>query len=88
MVGDIEVIVHFDDVPERDITTVDDIRVTTPVRTLIDLAPELPRRELERITQDMLDRALFTVEEALARLAEPDMDGRPGAELLRAVLRP
>lgn len=41
-VGGVPVIVHHADLPESDITTVHGIRCTTPVRTLIDLAPELP----------------------------------------------
>jgi hypothetical protein len=36
--------------------------------------------------QDCLRRRLFTVEEALARLAQPDMLTRPGAKLLRQAL--
>ena len=84
--GGQEVIVHYDDVPETDITTVDGIRVTTPLRTVIDIAPDVEPELLERIVQDCLRRALFTVEDAHARLAEPDMRSRPGALLLRRVL--
>lgn len=85
--GGTEVIVHYDDVPESDLTTLDGIRVTTPLRTVIDLAPELPADDLRRMVQDSLDRGLFTVEEAERRLAEPDMRSRRGAELVREVLR-
>lgn len=45
------------------IATVDGIRCTTPVRTPVDLAPELERSEFERVVHDTLDRRLFTVEE-------------------------
>ena len=38
--GGQDVIVHYDDVPESDITTVDGIRCTTALRTVIDLAPD------------------------------------------------
>jgi hypothetical protein len=84
--GDLEVIVHYDDIPESDITTIDGLRVTTALRTVIDLAPELEPAELNRIVHDCLVRRLFTTEEAMARVAKPDMLTRPGARLLRQVL--
>lgn len=85
--GDLEVIVHYDDIPESDITTIGGLRTTTALRTVIDLAPELEPAELKRIVRDCLDRRLFTPEEAMVRVAEPDMLTRPGAKLLRQVLR-
>ena len=42
------VIIHRSPLPEADVTLKDGIRVTTPARTLIDLADVLPRRRLER----------------------------------------
>jgi hypothetical protein len=84
--GDQEVVVHYDDIPETDITTVKGIRCTTPLRTVIDIASDIDAAQLERIVQDCLDRRLFTAEEAWARLAEQDMVRRPGAELLRRAL--
>lgn len=80
------VVVHYDDIPESDITTVRGLRCTTPLRTAIDIAPETSQAELKRIVRDFLDRGLFTVEEALTRLAQPDMASRRGAELLRRAL--
>lgn len=47
--GGQEVIVHYDDVPESDITSIDGIRCTTALRTVIDVAPELDRTELEQM---------------------------------------
>ena len=85
-VGGQPAIFHYDDVPETDITTVDSIRVTTPLRTVIDIAPDVDIEHLRRIVQDCLDRQLFTVDEAMARLAQPDMLERVGAKLLRQVL--
>lgn len=82
----LDVVVHYDDIPESDITTINGIRCTTPLRTVIDLAPELETPELKQIVRDCLDRRLFTVEEAMARVAEPDMLTRPGAKLLRQVV--
>jgi hypothetical protein len=78
--------VHYDDIPEKDLTTVDGIRCTTALRTVIDSAPEVDANNLELMVRDCLDRELFTVEEALARIAEPDMAHRRGAQLLRDFL--
>ena len=86
--GSQEVIVHHDDVPESDLTVVDGIPCTTALRTVIDIAPDTDFAELRRIVQDCLRRRLFTVEQARARLAQPDMLIRPGAHLLRHVLGP
>lgn len=82
----VDLIVHYDDIPETDITTVDGIRCTTPLRTVIDIAPDVDPAHLARMLQDCLDRKLFTVEEALERLAQDDMANRRGAELLRRAL--
>ncbi len=79
-------IVHYDDIPPKDITTVDGIPCTTALRTVIDIAPDIGVAELQRIVHDCLNRRLFTVEEARARLAEQDMLERSGAELLRRAL--
>jgi hypothetical protein len=79
--------VHDEDVPESDITTVDGIRVTTPLRTVIDLAAELDVTELDRMVRFFLDRRLFSIAEAFVRLDQPDMASRPGARTLRAYLR-
>lgn len=81
-----DVIVHYDDVPESDITSIDGIRCTTALRTVIDIAPELDRTELERMVRECLDRRLFTPEEAMERVAKPDMLTRLGARLLRQVV--
>ena len=78
---------HYEDIPEPDITTVDGIRVTTPLRTIIDLAAELDERELDRMVQTCLDRRLFSVAEAFVRLDRPDIASRLGARTLRAYLR-
>ncbi len=82
----IEIIVHYDDVPESDRTTVDGIPCTTALRTIIDIAPDLDAEDLERAVQDALNRGLFSIDEAHARLAQADMRTRPGAVLLRKVL--
>ena len=84
--GDQQVIIHYDDVPQTDLTTVRGIPCTTALRTVIDIAPEVDREHLKRIVDDCLRRKLFSVEEAHARLAQDDMRARPGALLLREVL--
>lgn len=82
-----EVIIHYtDEIPESDITTVRGIPCTTALRTVIDVAPDVDAAHLDRIVQDCLDRRLFTVSEARVRLSQPDMERRPGAELLRRAL--
>jgi len=85
-IGGQPAVFHYDDIPESDIATVHGIRCTTPLRTVIDLAPEVDTAHLHRMVQDCLDRRLFTVEEAQARLAQADMVERAGAKLLRQVL--
>jgi hypothetical protein len=83
-----DIIVHYDDITDSDITSVDGIPCTTPLRTVIDIAPETEAAELERIVRHCLNRRLFSREEAIARTAEPDRLSRPGAQLLRQVLAP
>ncbi len=81
-----DVIVHYDDIPESDITSIRGIRCTTALRTVIDIAPELDRTELEQMVRECLDRRLFTPEEAIERVAKPDMLARVGAKLVRHVV--
>jgi len=78
---------HYRDVPESDITTLDGIRLTTPLRTIIDLAPDVGMDHLEIMVRDCLKRRLFTVEDAFARMRQPDMADDPGAAALWQLLR-
>lgn len=80
------VVVHYDDLPNTDIASVRGIPCTTPLRTVIDLAPELDQGDLDRVVRDCLDRRLFTIDEAAARLDADDMLRRPGALLVRRAL--
>jgi hypothetical protein len=80
------VIVHYEDIPETDVTTVRGIPCTTALRTVIDIAPDVDANHLRRIVHDCLERKLFTIEEALERLAQDDMLTRLGARLLRRAL--
>lgn len=81
------VVIHYDDVPETDVTVVDGIRCTTPLRTVIDLAPEYTADGLREAIRDCLDRGLFTRFEAFERLSRADMRSRPGALTFAEALR-
>ena len=85
-VGGQDVIVHYADIPESDITTIRGLRCTTALRTVIDLAVEIDAPELDLMVRDCLKRRLFTRDDARARIAEPDMATHPGARLLRQAL--
>ena len=82
------VIVHREDVPECDRAEVNGIPCTSPLRTLIDLAPQLTEMDLRLNLANLVDRGLIDVREAWLRIAQPDMVDRPGAQLLRRVLPP
>lgn len=82
-----EVIIHYVDIPPKDITKVDGIPCTTPLRTVIDVAVDTHPDHLLEMIEDCLRRKLFTIAEAEARLAEDDMRTHPGAPLVRAALR-
>ena len=86
--GDQEVIIHREDIPDTDVTTVRCIPCTNALRTVIDIAPDIETPHLDDIVRDCLERGLFTVEAALQRIAQPDMAGRRGADLLRRALPP
>lgn len=85
-IGDIDVIVHYDDYPDEDLTVVKGIPCTTALRTVIDLAVELGPVRLMEMIEECLARELFTLEEARTRLAKADMVDRRGAELVRRAL--
>jgi very-short-patch-repair endonuclease len=57
------------------------LRITAPVRTLVDLAPQLPPRALELAVNEAQVLGLVTPQDLTAALG-----GRPGAARLRAVL--
>lgn len=85
--GGIEVVFHEDAVPDCDRAIVDGIPCTSALRTIIDLAADVEPLQLERMTRDALDRGLFTVDEAEARISQPDIAERPGARFLGELLR-
>jgi very-short-patch-repair endonuclease len=73
------IIVHRSPLPPADVTVRDAIPVTTPARTIVDLADFLPRRRLERL----LDEAAYLRLDLGGLRPVP---GRRGAGLLRQVL--
>jgi hypothetical protein len=80
------VTIYYRHVPEKDFTVVRGVPCTTALRTIIDIAPELPPENLRRAVDDCLRRRLFTVAEALVRTAEEDLVNDVGAILLREEL--
>ena len=67
--------------PPTDVTRHHGIPVTTPARTILDLAEVLEQRRLGRIVHEAEVQRLVTNAELRARL-----DGRPGAATLRAIV--
>ena len=86
VLGGQDVLIHYVDMPELDITTVRGLRCTTGLRTVIDIASGINKAELDVIVRDCLERRLFSRKEAMARIAQPDMRTHPGAQLLRQAL--
>ena len=70
---------------ERDITEIEGIRVTRPVRTMVDLGAVLTPSELEEVLDDGLRRNLIDMPSIWRRLDEFG-DLRPGALRVRALL--
>ena len=77
--------VHRVHLREHDVTTCEDIAVTTPRRTLIDLAAVLSSRDLERALA--IAERLNLLERRDLLSASAQQAGRPGAPLLRTLLQ-
>ena len=69
-----------------DRTRVNGIPLTTPGRTLMDLAPSLPETVLEDALDDVLRRKLAAARPLLARVREARKRGRPGLSVLERLL--
>jgi very-short-patch-repair endonuclease len=69
--------------PEADVTVRHGLRVTTPARTLVDLAATTPPAELERLIEEMQVQGLASPAEILEAIRRGS--GRPGITKLRAV---
>jgi very-short-patch-repair endonuclease len=68
--------------PEEDVTVRHGLRVTTPARTLVDLAASTPPAELERLIEEIQVQRLATPDEILEAIRRGA--GRPGIRKLRA----
>jgi predicted transcriptional regulator of viral defense system len=76
-------IVHRNALSAVDMTTVDAIPVTTPARTIIDLASLVGRDAVEEALDDALRRRLVTIARIRWRLTELARLGRPGVVVVR-----
>lgn len=70
--------------PPDEVTTLDAIPITTPARTILDLAAVAPTRRVEQALARALRDALATPADVLGLIARHPR--RPGAPLLRALL--
>ena len=70
--------------PPRDVVVKHGVRVTTPARTLLDLAAVTPRDLVERLTEEALVQRVVTESEIRATVAQAA--GRPGVRKLREVI--
>jgi very-short-patch-repair endonuclease len=71
--------------PTIDVARVDAIPVTTPTRTILDLAAIAPRDAVEEALDDALRRKLTTPRRLTSRIGE--LGRRPGAALARDLVR-
>ena len=70
--------------PARDVVVKHGLRVTTPARTLLDLAAVAPRDTLERLIEEAQVQRLASTEELLAMAARGT--GRPGVRRFRELV--
>jgi very-short-patch-repair endonuclease len=77
-------LVYRSDLPRADVTVVDAIPVTTPARTLIDVATVCDADVVEEALDDALRRRLVTPARLRWRLR--DLRGRPGTKLIAMLL--
>jgi very-short-patch-repair endonuclease len=75
---------HADPSADPDTTTYKQIPITTPARTLLDLAPTLEPRQLEQALAEALRRRLTRPQALRSLLARHS--GRPGVPALRRLL--
>ena len=73
-------------IDDEDVLRVERLPVTSPVRTIIDLAGVLGTGDLERAIQSARSRGLVTIRAVRARLDDIGTVGRPGAGRLRTLL--
>jgi very-short-patch-repair endonuclease len=81
-----DVIVHWSPLPVADVTAVDGIPVTTPARTLIDIASVVPADVVEEALDDALRRSLVSVPRLRWRIQELGARGRQGIGVIRGLV--
>jgi very-short-patch-repair endonuclease len=72
--------------PSADVTAVDAIPVTTPARTLLDMAAVVSADLVEEALDDALRRKLVSLPRLRWRLTEIGRSGRPGVAVLRSLV--
>ncbi len=72
--------------PATDVTTLDSIPVTTPERTLLDLAGVASSERVEEALDDALRRRLVSVPRLTQLLRRSAVPGRPGVAAFRSLL--
>jgi very-short-patch-repair endonuclease len=68
------------------VTVIEGLRITTPGRTLFDLAGRLHPERVERLVDTCLSRRLTTVRDLAALLDDLQGRGRPGIQLMRSII--
>jgi very-short-patch-repair endonuclease len=76
-----------DDLRPAHVAVADGVPVTSPERTLVDVAAVVPRFMLERGFEDWLTRGLVTVEGLDIAVNTLARQGRPGVRVMRQVLQ-
>jgi very-short-patch-repair endonuclease/predicted transcriptional regulator of viral defense system len=79
-------VVHRGLLLPRDVTVVDAIPVTTPVRTLLDIAATAAPERVEEALDDALRRRIVTIPQLRRRLRDIARQGRPGVTAIRSML--
>ena len=79
-------IVHRHPLPRADVTIVQGIPVTTPARTLIDLASVAPREAIEEAMDDAMLRGMVSLLLLRRRLDAIARPGRKGVAVMRLLL--
>ncbi|MFA5892171.1 MAG: type IV toxin-antitoxin system AbiEi family antitoxin domain-containing protein [Actinomycetota bacterium] len=72
--------------PAIDVTEVDGIPVTTPARTLVDIAGIVAADVVEEALDDALRRGIVTIAQVRRRTRDLDARGRPGSGVLAKLL--
>lgn len=79
-------VIHRHPLFRADVTMVEGILVTTPARTLIDLASVVPREAVEEAMDDALRRGMVSIPLLRRRLYAIGRKGRPGVAMTRLLL--